>query len=169
MKTLIAYSTRWGSTAKTARLIADTLKETDGRETEVLDVRRVGRRELEAYDSFVVGSSIAAGQWKGPARRLLARLAATSKPTAVFVSAGGVIHGRDPGSAPDAPPKGTLSERQARAVGQYIDPVAEKAGLAPVAASAFGGRMRFFGKEMFDSWEAEPVIAWARELAEKLR
>lgn len=169
MKILIAYSTRWGSTAKTARLVADTLKEADGRDVEVLDARKVGRREIETYDAFVVGSSIAAGQWKGPARRLLARLAAAGKPTAVFVSAGGVIHGREPGSAPDAPDQGTLAERQAKTVGLYIDPVAAKAGLAPVAASAFGGRMRFFGKELFDSWEAEPVVAWARELAGKLR
>lgn len=169
MKTLIAYSTRWGMTERSARLIAETLKETDDRTADVLDARKVGRREIEAYDTFVVGSSIAAGRWKGPARRLLARLAAAGKPTAVFVSAGGVIHGREPGSAPDAPPQGTLAERRAKAVGLYVDPVAAKAGLAPAAKTAFGGRMGFFGKEIFDSWEAEPVVAWARELAGLLR
>lgn len=168
MKTLIAYSTRWGSTTKTARLIAETLKEADGRAAEVLDARRVDSKKFSEYDAFVVGSSIAAGRWKGPARRLLARLAAAKKPTAVFVSAGGVLSGKEPGSAPDAPPKGTLEERQARAVGLYIDPIAAKAGLAPVAKSAFGGRMAFFGKEMFDTWEAEPIVAWARELVKKL-
>lgn len=169
MKILIAYSTRWGSTAKTARLVADTLKEADGRDVEVLDARKVGRREIEAYDAFVVGSSIAAGQWKGPARRLLARLAAAGKPTAVFVTAAGVLSGKEPGSAPDEPPQGTLAERQAKAVGLYVDPAAAKAGLEPVAKSAFGGRMAFFGKVMIDNWEAEPVAAWARELAGKLR
>lgn len=169
MKTLIAYSTRWGSTAKTARLVADTLKEADGRDVEVLDARKVGRRELEAYDAFVVGSSIAAGQWKGPARRLLARLAAAGKPTAVFVTAAGVLSGKEPGSDPDAPAQGTLAERQAKAVGLYVDPAAAKAGLEPVAKSAFGGRMAFFGKVMIDNWEAEPVAAWSRELAARLR
>ena len=169
MKTLIAYSTRWGMTERSARLIAETLKEADGRSADVLDARRVGRRELEAFDAFVVGSSIAAGQWKGPARRLLARLAAAKKPTAVFVTAAGVLSGKAPGSAPDAPPKGTLEERQARAVGLYIDPIAAKAGLVPVAKSAFGGRMAFFGKVMIDNWEAEPVAAWARELVKKLK
>ncbi len=169
MKTLIAYSTRWGMTERTSRLIAETLKEADGRETHVLDARKVGRREIEAYDTFVVGSSVAAGRWKGPARRLLARLAAAKKPTAVFVTAGGVIHGREPGSDPGAPAQGSLAERQAKAVGLYVDPIVAKAGLAPAAKSAFGGRMGFFGKEIFDSWEAEPVMAWARELAETLK
>ena len=169
MKTLIAYSTRWGMTERSARLIAETLKEADGRETHVLDARKVGRREIEAYDAFVVGSSIAAGQWKGPARRLLARLAAARKPTAVFVTAAGVLSGKEPGSDPDAPPQGTLAERQAKAVGLYVDPAAAKAGLKPVAKSAFGGRMAFFGKVMIDNWEAEPVAAWARELAGLLR
>lgn len=169
MKTLIAYSTRWGMTERTSLLIAETLKETDGRTADVLDARKVGRRELEAYDGFVVGSSIAAGQWKGPARRLLARLAAAGKPTAVFVTAAGVLSGKKPGSPPEAPPEGTLEERQAKAVGLYVDPVAVKAGLEPVAKSAFGGRMAFFGKVMIDNWESEPVAAWARELAGLLR
>ena len=169
MKTLIAYSTRWGATAKTARVIADTLKETDGRETRVLDARKVGRREIEAYDAFVVGSSIAAGRWKGPARRLLARLAAAGKPTAVFVTAAGVLSGKEPGSDPDVPPKGTLEERTADAVARYVDPAASKAGLEPAAKSAFGGRMAFFGKVIIDNWEAEPVNAWARELADRFR
>lgn len=156
-------------TERSARLIAETLKEADGRETRVLDARKVGRRELETYDAFVVGSSIAAGRWKGPARRLLARLAAAGKPAAVFVTAAGVLSGKEPGSDPAAPPEGTLEERQAKAVGLYVDPVAVKAGLEPVAKSAFGGRMAFFGKVMIDNWDAEPVAAWARELAARLR
>ncbi len=156
-------------TERTARLIAETLKEADGREAHVLDARKVGAKLIAEYESFVVGSSIAAGQWKGPARRLLARLAAAGKPTAVFVTAAGVLSGKKPGSAPDAPPEGTLAERQAKAVGLYVDPAAAKAGLEPVAKSAFGGRMAFFGKVMIDNWEAEPVTAWARELAGLLR
>ncbi|HRZ89335.1 MAG TPA: hypothetical protein P5117_07605, partial [Spirochaetia bacterium] len=113
--------------------------------------------------------SVAAGRWKGPARRLLARLAAARKPTAVFVTAAGVLSGKEPGSAPDAPPEGTPEERRDKAVGLYVDPVAAQAGLKPVAKSAFGGRMAFFGKVMIDNWEAEPVAAWARELARALR
>jgi hypothetical protein len=169
MKTCIAYGTRWGSTRKTAELLAACLKDADKRQVDVVNAMTLGSRKLSLYDNFVIGSSIAAGMWKGGPKRLLAKLAGLDKSVAVFVSAGGVIHGRASGSAPDAPAKGTLAEREAKAIGLYIDPVCEKAGLKPVAKAAFGGRMSLFGKERFDSWDAEPIRAWAAALAGILR
>jgi hypothetical protein len=167
MKILIAYATRWGSTAKSAGLLADELK-ARGHEALAADARGyggiLGGRPLEGYDAYVLGSSIAAGQWKGAAKRLLPKLARMGKPVAVFVTAGGVIHGRDPNAAPDAPPAEPLEARVAKAIGLYIDGPCTKAGLKPAAANAFGGRMAMFGKEMFDSWDPEPIKAWAAEL-----
>lgn len=167
MKILIAYATRWGSTAKTAELLSAELK-ARGHEAVAADARAyggiLGGRTAEGYDAYVLGSSVAAGRWKGAAKRLLPKLARTGKPVAVFVSAGGVIHGRDPGSAPDAPPSEPLEARVAKAVGLYIDGPCAAAGLKPAAAGAFGGRMAMFGKEMFDSWDPEPIKAWAAEL-----
>lgn len=167
MKILITYATRWGSTAKTAELLAAELKDC-GHEVESADARGfggiLGGRPVDGYDAYVLGSSIAAGQWKGAAKRLLPKLARTGKPVAVFVSAGGVIHGREPGSAPDAPATEPLEARVAKAVGLYIDGACAKAGLKPVASNAFGGRMAMFGKEMFDSWAPEPIKTWAAEL-----
>lgn len=52
---------------------------------------------------------------------------------------------------------------------KYIDPVAAKTGVRPVAQAAFGGRMEMFGKVMFDNWDPEPITAWATDLAGKLR
>jgi len=164
MKTCITYGTRWGSTRKTAELLAVCLREADGRQVDVVDARNLGRKKLALYDGFIVGSSIAAGMWKGAPKRLLKTLAGLGKPVAVFVSAGGVIYGRAPDSAPDAPATGTLAEREAKAIGLYIEPVCGKAGLKPVATAAFGGRMSMFGKEKFDSWDAEPIRAWAGKL-----
>lgn len=167
MKIFIAYATRWGSTAKSAGLLADELK-ARGHETLAADARGyggiLGGRPLDGYDAYVLGSSVAAGQWKGAAKRLLPKLARTGKPVAVFVSAGGVIHGREPGSDPDAPPTEPLEARVAKAVALYIDGPCAKAGLKPASAAAFGGRMAMFGKEMFDSWDPEPIKAWAAEL-----
>jgi len=169
MKTLIAYATRYGATAKTAELLAKTLKEADGRVVELRNASGVGRSELSNYDSYIVGSSIAAGRWKGSAKRLAARMAALGKPMAIFVSAGGIINGKEPGSDPNAPPMRSLQEREAEAVAKYIDPIAAKLGLRPVATAAFGGRMAFFGKEIFDNWEAEPILSWAEVLKTKLK
>ena len=165
MKTCIAYGTRWGSTRKTAELLAVCLRDADGRQVDVVDSGKLGSRQLSSYDNFIIGSSIAAGMWKGGPKRLLKKLAGLGKMVAVFVTAGGVIHGQEPGSVPDAPAVGTLAEREAKAIGLYIDPACEKAGLKPVAKSAFGGKMSMFGKERFDSWDAEPIRGWAAVLA----
>ena len=168
MNTLIAYGTRKGASRRTAELIAETLTKVDGRSCVVLDAARVGRNELTSADSIVIGSSIAIGRWKPSAKRLLRKAAATGKPVAVFVSAAGMLSGKDP-SDPDAELKGTLAEREAEAMAKYIDPIAAKAGVRPVAQAAFGGRMEMFCKVMFDNWDPEPITAWATDLAGKLR
>ncbi len=168
MNTLIAYGTRKGASRRTAELIAETLTNVDGRLCIVKDAKRVGRAQLEGADSIVIGSSIAVGRWKPSAKRLLRKAGATGKPVAVFVSAAGMLSGKEPGS-PDAEPKGTLAEREAEAVARYIDPVAAKTGARPVAQAAFGGRMEMFGKVMFDNWDPEPITAWATDLTRKLR
>lgn len=165
MKLLVAWATRQGSTRASAVVLARALSALPGVEAVECDAARVGTGELESYDGFVVGSSIAAGRWKGSAKRLVAKLGRAGKPVAVFVSAGGVMTGKKPGSARDAPPEGTIAERQAQAVTLYVDPVLAKLGVEPVAKSAFGGRMTMFGKVMFDSWDAAPVEAWAADLA----
>ncbi|MBN1241192.1 MAG: hypothetical protein JXA15_00635 [Spirochaetales bacterium] len=165
MKLLVAWATRQGSTRASAIVLARALSELPGIEAEERDAARVGTRDLGAYDGFVVGSSIVAGMWKGSAKRLVAKLGKAGKPLAVFVSAGGAMTGKKPGSAPDAPPEGTIAERQAQAVSLYLDPVLAKLGVEPLAKTAFGGRMTMFGKLMFDSWDAAPVEAWAPDLA----
>ena len=140
MKLLVAWATRQGSTRASAVVLARALSALPGIEAEERDAARVGSRDFAAYDGFVVGSSIAAGMWKGSAKRLVAKLGKAGKPVAVFASAGGVMTGRKPGSAPDAPPEGSIAERQAQAVKLYVDPVLAKLGVTPVAKSAFGGR-----------------------------
>jgi menaquinone-dependent protoporphyrinogen IX oxidase len=168
MKTLIAYATRYGATAKTARLIAEELGKA-GIEATVIEAKKVRKAELEAGEAFVIGSSIAMGMWKGAAKRLVGKAAKTGKPVAVFVTAGGVIEGRKPGSDPAAPVTTTIEEREAEAIARYARPVAEKAGLEPAALGAFGGRMEMSGKVQFDNWDPERIRIWASSLAAKLK
>jgi menaquinone-dependent protoporphyrinogen IX oxidase len=168
MKALVIYATRQGSTARSAELIAQTLRGHPGIEAQVVDARRVRRPMLASHDAFVLGSSIAMGRWKGSAQRLRPRLAATGRPTAVFVSAGGTMSGRKPGDPEGTPVTSTVEEREAEAIAKYIDAVVPPTGLKPAAIAAFGGRMVFFGKKAFNTWDGERVIAWASHLPELL-
>ncbi len=168
MRTLVIYATRFGSTARSAALIAQTLKEGHGVEAQAVDARRARRKLLESSDSFVLGSSIMMGRWKGSARRLLRRLAGTGKPIAVFVTAAGMLSGRNPDDPPDAPVTSTIEEREAQAIARYVDAVLPGAGLHPAAVAAFGGRMVMFGKELVSNWDGERVKAWAERLPEIL-
>jgi len=169
MKTLIAYATRYGSTTRTAGLLAEVIGKAAANDVTVMDARKVSRATIEGFDAFVVGSSIAMGRWKGSAKKLLPKLAATGKPVAVFVTAGGALSGREPGSDPTAPVTKPLEQREGEAIERYLRPAAEAAGLKPVAEAAFGGRMVMFGKEQFDNWEGERIKAWGSTLASKLR
>jgi menaquinone-dependent protoporphyrinogen IX oxidase len=169
MKTLVIYATRYGSTTRSAQLIAETLRSQPGIEAEVIDARRVRRRMLGSNDSFVLGSSIAMGRWKGSARRLLPRLAASGRPTAVFITAAGTLSGKKPGDPEDAPVTTTVEEREATAIAKYVDTVVPPTGLTPASVAVFGGRMVFFGKEVVNNWDGERVRAWASRLPELLR
>ena len=169
MKTLIVYATRYGSTAKTAALIAQVLTESDGREVTVLEARKTGKAALASCDNLVIGSSIAMGRWKGSAKRLAVKAGRSGKPLAIFVSAAGVLSGKEPGSDPAAPVTSSLEEREAKAIAQYIEPLVQAAGLAPVSKAAFGGRMVFFGKETLANWDGDRIRAWAKDLAPRLR
>jgi menaquinone-dependent protoporphyrinogen IX oxidase len=169
MKTLIAFATRYGSTARTAELLAEVIGKPGVNDVTVLDARKAGRAKVGDFDAFIVGSSIAMGRWKGSAKRLLPRLAATGRPVAVFVTAGGVLSGREPGSDPAAPVTRSLEQRENEAIERYLRPAVEAAGLKPAAEAAFGGRMAMFGKEQFDNWDGERIKAWGSTLATKLR
>lgn len=169
MKTLIAYATRYGSTARSAELLAEVIGKAGVNDVTVMDARKVNRAKIAEFDAFVVGSSIAMGRWKGSAKRLLPKLATTGKPVAVFVTAGGVLSGRDPGSDPAAPVTKPLEQRESEAIERYLRPATSAAGLKPVAEAAFGGRMAMFGKEQFDNWDGQRIKSWGSDLAEKLR
>ncbi len=169
MKALVIYATRYGSTRRSAELIAETLRGRPGWSVDVADARGVNRRKLAAYEGFVLGSSIAMGRWKGSGRRMLSKLAATGRPTALFVTAAGFLTGKNPGDPEDVPVTKTPAEIEAGAIAKYVDPVVPATGLKPASVRAFGGRMVIFGKEMVSNWDRDAIAAWALTLPDLLK
>jgi len=70
MKTqvLVAYATKYGSTAEIAARIMEVLQRA-GYQTEMLPVERVG--DLAPYQAVVLGSAVYAGQWRKEAAAFL--------------------------------------------------------------------------------------------------
>lgn len=164
MRVIIAYATRYGATKSTAEEIAAALRDS-GLEAMAVDAKRA-KAHIESADAVVIGSSIAAGMWKGAAKRAMARASRLGKPYAVFVSAAGMLSGKAPGAAPDAAPDVPLAARVADAVRRYVDTRIAKLPTAPLLKTAFGGRMEFGGKVAIDNRSPEDSRAWAAELAE---
>lgn len=68
MKLLVAYASKYGSTAEIAEVVGQELQK---REVEV-EVKPVGQvNSLEGYDGFVIGSALYAGGWLKPAADFL--------------------------------------------------------------------------------------------------
>ena len=169
MKILVIHATRYGSTRRSAELIAETLRGTPGVSADVAAASGTGRKKLALYEGFVLGSSIAMGRWKGSGRRMLPKLAATGRPTALFVTAAGFLTGKNPGDPDDVPVTASPAEIEAAAIAKYVQPVVPPTGLKPVAVRAFGGRMVMFGKELVSNWDGDAIAAWARGLPDRLR
>lgn len=81
MRILIGYATGYGSTRSYAEVIGEELRQL-GHETIVLDARQ--SRDITGYDFVIIGGSIRAGSWLGPARRLAKRAAQSKMAHAIF-------------------------------------------------------------------------------------
>ena len=152
MKTLIAFATKSGVTGESANIIADVLKNRFGHEVDVVNLKEIKSPDIEPYDNIFIGSGIRMGMWYGRAKRMLKKDSAGKK-LVIFLSSS---------SAGD--PK-----QYDKAVNDYITKTLTKnPDLKPVAAEAFGGRFKMFGKVRDDSYDPEKVRAWAEKVGEKL-
>ena len=96
-KVLIAYGSRYGSTAEIARTMAQTL-ENEGLEPQLLDLKQTNQKQwssLASYEGLLVGSGIKIGRWTGEATKYLKKHADEIKTlkskglvVGVFVSCG---------------------------------------------------------------------------------
>ena len=70
---LIAYGSRYGSTAEIARAMAETFKK-EGLEPQVLDLEQTKQKQwpsLTSFDGLVIGSGIKIGRWTRQATKFL--------------------------------------------------------------------------------------------------
>jgi menaquinone-dependent protoporphyrinogen oxidase len=162
-RVLVAYATRYGSTAETARKVAECL-ERDGVRTEVRPVGEV--KELRAYSAVVLAAALYIGKLHKEARHFLAvwhdELA--KLPVALLV----------PGPV-------ELQEKQFQSAEQQLDKeLARVPWLHPVARKVVGGKWDPAKLQFPFNWTLKKIPAsdardwnvvgaWAHELAEKLQ
>ncbi|MCX7022197.1 MAG: hypothetical protein NTW26_08015 [bacterium] len=170
MKILVGYATGYGSTKSYADVIAEELRRS-GHETDVLPAKGVGN--LAAYAFVVVGGSIRAGRWLGPAVKLAREAVKAGKRHAVFFCCLAA----------------QTEEGKKKVFGDYLDKVRAKVpGLAPLEIGAFPGvanyeEYRFPVKGIMagiakkqgvdtsvnrDYRKPEAAREWARELVRRL-
>lgn len=163
MKVLILFGTRRGTTTQTSELIAKVLNDDFRYEVEVLNVHKFSKvkKQLDAYDAIIVGSSIQSGQWVSKARSVLKAMRKIEKPLFVFVTAGGTMN---------MVPKYGITKEEAIQKGfeNYIDKYLEKYKLEPKSKAVFGGRRIRKGELRYESWNAEDITTWAMEIGKMI-
>jgi menaquinone-dependent protoporphyrinogen oxidase len=158
-KMLVAYATRAGATQGVAETIAAVLRE-NGATVDLRAAKDV--RDVLGYDAVVIGSAIYAGQWMGPAKKLVEKHQAelAKMPVAFFTVC---LTMKDP------------TEENCKAVAAYLDPLRQM--IQPVSEGAFAGAVDYkklnfvfgailkkMGAPEGDFRDMEAVRTWAREL-----
>jgi len=151
-KTLIAYATKGGVTEDAASLIAEILSNKYNLEVDIVNLGKTARPDLEQYRNVIVGSGVRMQRVYRKALKFLGNNFENKK-VAIFLS-----------SAEAGDPKS-----HDQAILKYImRNLAKPPNVRPVAAEAFGGRIRFFGKTIADTRNMEKVKALAEDLGKKL-
>ena len=179
MKALVAYGSRYGTSAEIAEEIARVIKE-EGMEVDLVNIQQIRDCDAAPYDLVIVGSGIKMGKWTKESLKFLQNNKSTlaEKKVALFVSCG------------------AANEEDSQAEGQekYLDEVAAKNLVnQPVATGLFGSvynpdakhgivfnfTKRFLKKDLekkgldptkrhdFRDWEG--IRSWARCLAQMFK
>lgn len=129
MKALVAFGTRYGSTARLAQVIGEELRG-KGYEVDVQDLRDGAGKGVKGYDLVVLGSPVFIGKWTKEAQEFIEASAPdlAGRRVALFVSCSDVLF-----------PEKVDAGRKT-----YLEDVASKIpGLTPVAMGMFGGVIDF--------------------------
>lgn len=158
-KILVAYATRAGATQGVAETIAAVLRQ-DGTSVDLRPAKDV--KDVSGYDAAVIGSAVNAGQWMGPAKKLVEKqqAALNKMPVAFFTVC---LTMADP------------TEENCKTAAAYLDPLRQI--VQPVSEAAFAGAVDYkklnfvlaaiikkMGAKEGDFRDMEAVRAWAREL-----
>lgn len=129
MKALVAFGTKYGSTARLAEVIGEELR-AKGYEVDVLDLRTGPGNGVQGYDLVVVGSSVFIGKWTKEAQEFMEASSPdlAGKKLAMFVSCSDVL----------------FPEKVKAGHKMYLEDVAARyPGLEPMAMGLFGGVIDF--------------------------
>lgn len=153
-RTLIAFQSKNGAAAKTARIVADVLRADFGHEVDVVDLVEHRKPDFSGHDNVVIGSGIRIGMWYGRARGMMKR-DFTGKNVAVYICSM-----RAAGKPED----------RAKAQNDYLQKRIDRwmKKVKPVAQAAFGGWYKSEHDPNDCNHDPDKVRAWARELGRKL-
>jgi menaquinone-dependent protoporphyrinogen oxidase len=133
VKTLIAYTTRYGATNGTSEEIAKVLLE-EGFDVKVVNLKEEKIRDISEYDLIIVGSGMQMGKWTSESDDFLRRFnkELDRKKLALFVSSMKTVSERE----------GKIKDLENIRKAALEDKVAQY-NLHPVALGLFGGVMDF--------------------------
>jgi menaquinone-dependent protoporphyrinogen oxidase len=147
-KTLVAYATKGGVTEESANIIASVLRDKHNLEVDVINLTKNPKPDISQYRNVVIGSGIRIGKWYKQALKLL-ESDFHDKKVALFLSSC----------------EAGESDKHKQSITKYITKILEKyPHVKPVAAEAFGGRMKIFGKMITDNYDVEKVKTWIEEV-----
>ena len=184
-KALIVYGTRYGATANTSEVIADTLRQL-GYEVKIVGAKKEKLQSISEFDLIIVGSGIQMGKWTSDPEDFIKKFQKeiTTKKLALFVSCGGA----NPLAEGEQKDK---ELKNARAT--YLEDKALELNVTPIALGFFGGcydfnKMSWFFKEtlssikpkleeagykeskvgVYDLRDLDEIRNWTREVAKQL-
>ena len=186
VKALIVYGTRYGATAYTSEVIAETLRQ-EGFEVKVVNAKNEKIRRINEYELVIVGSGIQMGRWTNEPEKFLKNFQQElfQKKLAIFVSSG-AAHPLSEGE------EKTREIQDART--KYLEEKAARYNLKPLALGLFGGVYDFNKmswilrrtmsslkpqleeaglKEtepgLYDTRDTNAIRNWAKEVAQKVQ
>ena len=185
-KVLIVYGTRYGATAESSQVIADTLRQ-EGFEVKVVDAKKEKVQSVSEFDLIIVGSGIQMGKWTSEPEDFIKKhqMELSGKKVALFVSCGSA----NPLSEGEQKTKEMTNGRQ-----KYLENKATEFNLKPIALGYFGGcydfnKMSWFLKRtlssirpklegagyketkagVYDLRDVNGIRSWTKEVAKKVR
>ena len=181
-KALIVYGTRYGTTANTSDVIADTLRQV-GFEVKIVDAKKDKVQSISEFDLILVGSGIQMGKWTSEPEDFIKKhqKELSTKKLALFVSCGGA----NPLSEGEQKDKELNNAKT-----KYLEEKATELKVNPIALGFFGGcydfnKMSWFFKKtlssikpklegagykeskagVYDLRDLDSIRSWTRELA----
>lgn len=185
-KALIVYGTRYGATANSAEIIADTLRQMEY-EVKIVDSKKEKVQSIDEFELILVGSGIQMGKWTSEPQDFLKKFQKelSTKTLALFVSCGGA----NPLSEGEQKTKEIDNAKQ-----KYLEEKSVEFNVKPVALGFFGGcydfnKMSWFFKKtlssikpklegagykesktgVYDLRDLEAIRQWTKEVAKMVK